>query len=158
MTFTKHNRKASKLTAEQVLEIRALYTMRGVTQPMLARQFGVSGTTISNIVNGVTWQGVVEEMNGPVLNHPPPRGAAVQPTDEEIARSVARLREKLNAQGVPPPGVSWYDLPPPADPEADAAAQRAQAKLASEVSKHVGTMAGQVGESLDELLSNSKGD
>jgi DNA-binding XRE family transcriptional regulator len=51
------NNKASKLTGEQVIEIRERYaTERGLSQPMLAREYDVSKNTISNILNGTTWR------------------------------------------------------------------------------------------------------
>jgi hypothetical protein len=42
-----------KLTAEQIREIRRLYAETSISYRALARQFGVSGCHISNIINGV---------------------------------------------------------------------------------------------------------
>jgi hypothetical protein len=57
-TFSANNRKAAKLTGEQVLSIRQKYALPGrqYTQDRLAREYQVSVNTIRNIVNGVTWQ------------------------------------------------------------------------------------------------------
>lgn len=43
----------SKLTADQVREIRAI---SGVSQPELGRRYGVAQTTISAVKNGYTWK------------------------------------------------------------------------------------------------------
>lgn len=58
MTFSANNRKAAKLTGEQVISIRQKYALPGrqYTQDRLAREYQVSVNTIRNIVNGVTWQ------------------------------------------------------------------------------------------------------
>lgn len=45
----------SKLTSDQVKEIRALYADNQGSIPQLARQFGVGKSTIGYIVQGVTW-------------------------------------------------------------------------------------------------------
>jgi hypothetical protein len=45
----------AKLTAEQVLEIRALYAQGGTSCAKLARRFGVCAQTINNIVRRVGW-------------------------------------------------------------------------------------------------------
>lgn len=57
-SFSANNRKAAKLTGEQVIEIRQKYALSGreYTQDRLAREYQVSVNTIRNIVNGVTWQ------------------------------------------------------------------------------------------------------
>lgn len=51
----------SKLTDEQVREIVRL-RVGGATQPQLARQFGVTQPTISDIVNGKRWLHVTASM------------------------------------------------------------------------------------------------
>lgn len=43
---------ASKLTDNQALEIRETYAIGGITKTRLAAKFGVSQTTVSNIVRG----------------------------------------------------------------------------------------------------------
>lgn len=50
-----HNPRA-KLTSNQVGEIRALYARGGLTQVELARRFGVSRPTISDIVRCRSWR------------------------------------------------------------------------------------------------------
>lgn len=49
---------ASKLTAEQIEEIRRSYVPRKVSQDRLAIKFGVSQTVIGSIVRDKTWRGV----------------------------------------------------------------------------------------------------
>lgn len=51
------NIKASKLTEAQVSLIKIAITARQ-SQPMLAKQFGVSTTTINNIAHGKIWRHV----------------------------------------------------------------------------------------------------
>lgn len=46
----------SKLTKEQVLEIRDKYKPYVYTQPMLAEEYDVSQTSIKHIVNRKTWK------------------------------------------------------------------------------------------------------
>ena len=45
----------SKLTEPEVLQIRALYITKQYTHSQLAKQFGVSGTQISRIINRQQW-------------------------------------------------------------------------------------------------------
>lgn len=47
---------ASKLTADQVLQIRKLYAETDKTQQQIADEFGVSAKTISKIVNRQLWK------------------------------------------------------------------------------------------------------
>lgn len=47
---------ASKLTEEQVLEIRSKYSFHKYTGVMLGREYGVAPTTILNIVHRKTWK------------------------------------------------------------------------------------------------------
>lgn len=104
--FQRGNRKASKLTGEQVLEIRELYAQPGISQPMLARKFGVSKNTIADIVNGVSWQNVAYQtvVSRPPINRQTPT-AAMMPTDEELAH---KLQERLE-QPVSKP--AWNEEP-----------------------------------------------
>lgn len=50
--------RSSKLTEEDVREIRRLYRENGMTQRQLATQFGVTKTPITLILNGSTWKHV----------------------------------------------------------------------------------------------------
>lgn len=90
--FQQGNNRASKLTGEQVMNIRDEYKMRGVTQPMLAIKYQVSVNTIANIVKGLTWQhllrGEPREVNRPPLY-------AVMPTADEAQASMSRLQARL---------------------------------------------------------------
>ena len=79
--FTAGNSRAAKLSNEQVLEMRSLYTTEGWTQGTLARKFGVSVNTVGAIVRGETRQNV-----------PMP----VRP--EDIVKSLQRLEESQGAK------------------------------------------------------------
>ncbi len=163
LMFTKGNRRASKLTGENVQEIRALYTQVGVTQGMLARQFGVSRNTIANIVNWETWQNMSQ---GPVDNHPPPNMQPPRVDAAVLEASIARMRALMaKAQPADAGGhsdvaggysvvaaPSLYNDPPPADAEAEAAAQRAQVRLESEIAARG---EGQVDAGLSELMGGN---
>ncbi len=46
----------SKLTREQVIEIRREIEVPGTSRAWLAKKFGVSRTTVDNIVKGLTWR------------------------------------------------------------------------------------------------------
>lgn len=48
----------AKLTATEVLAIRAIYNTGAESQPALARKFGVSRRTVGLIVRGVSWSHV----------------------------------------------------------------------------------------------------
>jgi hypothetical protein len=81
--FTHGNSKASKLTNEQVFEIREKYFREeeDYTQGRLSREYHVTVGTIGRIVNGLSRQNV-----------PMPRPG---PTQEEIAASQAKLQAYL---------------------------------------------------------------
>lgn len=49
---------ASKLTEEQVLEIREIYARGGITQTALGKRYGVGHTTVSYVVNKRAWSHV----------------------------------------------------------------------------------------------------
>jgi hypothetical protein len=53
--FRRGNHYASKLNPEQVFEIRRKYNEEGMTQGMLAREYGMNISTIGNIVRGESW-------------------------------------------------------------------------------------------------------
>ncbi len=46
----------SKLTREQVIEIHREIEVPGTSRAWLAKKFGVSRTTVDNIVRGLTWR------------------------------------------------------------------------------------------------------
>lgn len=102
MVFNRHNTKASKLNGEQVLEMRRLRHFEGWTQQRLAQRYGVTLTTVRNIVHGVTWQylpNVRPEAPQPLTSGP----AAFSPpelTPEAIAASAARVMASMNEASV----------------------------------------------------------
>lgn len=48
----------SKLTAEDVRNIRSIYSLKKASQAKLAREYDVSITTIASIIKGKTWKGI----------------------------------------------------------------------------------------------------
>lgn len=104
MVFNKHNTKASKLNGEQVLEMRRRRHFEGWTQTRLAQYYGVTLTTVRNIVHGVTWQylpNVRPEAPTPYARPAEP-GGRPEPTAEEIAASQARVIAALQRDTAPP--------------------------------------------------------
>ena len=89
MTFQRGNRKAGKLTGEQVYEIRQKYSMPGYTQAALAREYEVSVNTIANIVNWLSWQHTGYEPPGPRPPLEPRVGANA--AEESFVKLQARL-------------------------------------------------------------------
>jgi predicted transcriptional regulator len=85
--FQQHNRRASKLSIPEVMEIRELYRKGSVTQGQLSRQFGVSVIQIGRIVRGEVWQQM------PTLDPIMSEGAL----KESAARMLA-LQEQLTAK------------------------------------------------------------
>ena len=55
-TAQSRNRRYTKLTLALATEIRAAYSAGGVSQPQLARQYGVSQSHIQRIVTFTAWQ------------------------------------------------------------------------------------------------------
>ena len=49
----------AKLTRAQVIEIRRNILVPGTSRAWLAKQYGVSRTTVDNIVGGLTWREAV---------------------------------------------------------------------------------------------------
>lgn len=50
------NRRTNKLTIAEAREIRMLYNGRGYSQTELAREFGVSQSLVSEIINHTIWE------------------------------------------------------------------------------------------------------
>jgi DNA-binding XRE family transcriptional regulator len=46
----------AKLTFEKAANIRGRYKLGGITQPELALMYGVSTTTIANVIYGKLWK------------------------------------------------------------------------------------------------------
>ena len=61
--FGQSNRKASKLSVSEVIEIRQLYAQGRLTQGELSRRFHVSIVQIGRIVRGEVWQSVESREN-----------------------------------------------------------------------------------------------
>lgn len=45
----------AKLTAEKVLEMRAMYSAGGITHACLAKRYGISSAHVSTVINGKRW-------------------------------------------------------------------------------------------------------
>jgi transcriptional regulator with XRE-family HTH domain len=98
--FQMGNNKASKLTGEQVVEILERYaTERGMSQPRLAREYGVSVNTIAKILNGTSHRHITrpgqtpglqpEQVYRPPINMPAPTN--FPPAEELLARLHKRM-------------------------------------------------------------------
>lgn len=124
MTFTTRNTKASRLTAEKVIEIRRKYEYEGCTQASLSREFQVTVGTIHNIVTGVTWQHI-----GTPFERARQKLVEVDAGDS-AARLIARLSAAEPVAAMPP---SLYDSPPPTEAEDQAVAERAMDRLNDEL-------------------------
>jgi len=149
--FYQGNRRAAKLTGEQVLEIRERYaTEHGCSQARLSREYGVTTNTIANIVNGLTWQHLLRDEE-PMVNRPPVHAQPPpMPSEAELHAQIDQAIAKARALA-----PSLYDDPPPRDEEAEQAAARAQACFQSELAKLKPTLGQQVNDELDKL---TKGD
>jgi transposase len=86
MTFSQGNTKASKLNPTKVYEIREKYATGDYTQEGLSREYGVSISTIRNVLHRVTWQQYGQPVRQP-------------PTEEEMEAASKRLGELLNNKG-----------------------------------------------------------
>lgn len=84
-----NNRKASKLSIPEVIEIRELYRKGRISQGELSRRFQVSIVQIGRIVRGEVWQQI------PTLDEVLSQGEL----KESAARMVA-LQEKMQADAM----------------------------------------------------------
>jgi hypothetical protein len=150
MTFQWGNRKASRLTGEQVLDMRTKRASGMYTQEQLSREFRVSISTVRNILNYVTWQNVAYEPP----TQAPPQNAPVKEVPQSQEEAIkAKMFARLEEQPLLAPKGSWYDQPPPYDERelSDAAA----AKFGEALSKVKPSLDAKVGDELDKL---EKGD
>lgn len=97
-TFRPGNRRAAKLTPNQVLEIRQRYA-DGETQRRLASDFGMSVGHIGRIVRGEQWADYAQVPTDQELESAMASGPI--PTAQELAESMARL-EQLRSAPVEP--------------------------------------------------------
>lgn len=73
----------SKLTVDQIREIRASYAPRKITQMMLAKRFGITRENVHYILKGKSW----EHLDGEKIPPPQDNRFKVTPRDiEEIKR------------------------------------------------------------------------
>lgn len=155
--FQQGNNRASKLSGQEVLEIREKYkVIGGYTYGMLSREYGVSVNTISNIINGVSWQ----RMAGQDLvarDKPPISRREYIPQPGEIEASMARLDllMKSNTTTVKPP--SLYNDPSPTEAEDNEAGRLGLERLAKELDGPQPTRQREVEEGLGELEGEGNG-
>ncbi len=97
MTFQRGNRKASKLTGEQAIEIRERYAMPGVTQTQLAQDYGVSVNTIRSVINYTSWRDMAGG-NTPINRPPPHAQPPAMLSETELAEQAARLAATMNVE------------------------------------------------------------
>jgi transposase len=164
--FQMGNNRAAKLTGEQVVEILERYaTETGLSQSMLAREYGVGLNTISKIVNGTSWTHITRPGQAPgqqaaKVFRPPLQPTIQRPvtqfTAEDIAAAEIRIKERaaaLNAAKPKPP--SLYDSPPPTLAEDEAAGSLGMSRLQRELDGAKPTTQQQANDGLDQL---EKGD
>lgn len=82
----------SKLTLEQVKEIRSLYAAGNVTQDDLAEKFGVTRRGIGSIIKGDNWKHAVSENEPRSLSDPKRRGK-VGEVNKQAKLTEAQVRE-----------------------------------------------------------------
>lgn len=155
--FQRGNNKAAKLTGEQVIEIRERYaTERGLSQPMLAREFGVSVNTIAKVVNGTSWAHLLHGAE-PQVFRPPLTGRAPPTPDEQtlkdrMLKKLDEVEQTKNERRAAAP--SLYSDPSPTEAEDRAAGQGGLGKL-EQVLKKLPDPQPKVSDELDKL---EKGD
>jgi hypothetical protein len=158
--FQRGNNKAAKLTGEQVIAIRERYaTERGLSQPMLAREYEVSVNTIAKVLSGTSWQWLLRGQEPQVYR--PPLNAPAAPIPDEAtlnARMQARLDSDAQAAAERKAASrSLYNDPPPTEAEDAEAGRLGLARLAKELDGPQPIKQQQVSDGLDEL-EKGKGD
>lgn len=159
--FQRGNTKGRKLNGEQVVEIRERYaTERGCTQGQLCREYGVSISTIANVVNGNTWQHLLRGEE-PKVSRPPVHVAAPRLSDDDLRAAEQRMLNKLKSTEEQPRPQdifrdirrtpSLYEDPPPTEAEDQEAAQRGLARLNRELDGPGPTRKQEVKDGLDKL-------
>lgn len=93
--FQKGQHRAAKLTPEQVIEIRRLYSEENWSQPMLARYFGISGGQIGRIVRGESWQQYTQIPTEQEIAH---RMVTSPPPADEVSASLERLKALMKTE------------------------------------------------------------
>lgn len=83
---------SSKLTLDQVKEIRSLYAAGNITQDELSEQFGITRRGIGRIIKGDTWKHAVSE-NEPLSLSDPKRRGKVGETSKQAKLTEANVRE-----------------------------------------------------------------
>ena len=91
--FQLGHRRSSKLSPDQVLEIRRLYSELNWSQGRLAREFGMSVGQIGRIVRGEHWQEYTQIPTEQEIEHQLVVGP--KPDPEELKASLERLRAKM---------------------------------------------------------------
>ena len=104
MTFSRGNAKAARLTAMQVMDMRAKYASGDYTYERLSREFQVTPNTVRNVVLGLTWQRMPRIEHEAAIDERMARTAYPPVVDEETlkARMLARLAEPQAKFVIPP--------------------------------------------------------
>lgn len=118
-SFSRGNKRAAKLTGEEVMQIRESYfNERGCTQGLLAIRYQVSVNTIASIVRGHSWQGIAGDDGRLEERVPPPLDPRPKPPGAMEA-SMVRVNRLLDS-GMPlgplTKAPSLYNDPPPEVP------------------------------------------
>ena len=90
---------ASKLTADQVREIRRSYAAGGITQRELAAEYGVSIQAIGHIIKHLTWAHLDAPDTDEAAVNNMPRGEA-HPASKLTADQVREIRRSYTAGGI----------------------------------------------------------
>jgi transposase-like protein len=92
--FKAHNRRAAKLSGEQVLEIFHLYHEEGWSQGRLSREFEVGAAQIGKIVRREAWQ---EVLRGKTLGESELRteGLREQGRDRDLLEELVRISKGI---------------------------------------------------------------
>lgn len=105
--FTAGHRRSAKLTPEQVLELRTLYSEHNWSQGRLARHYGISVGQVGRIVRGEQWQEYTQiptdqEVEDRAFFHP-----VVMPPD-----AIDKILEKFDKEGLKVEKIENADKPP----------------------------------------------
>lgn len=90
----------SKLTIDQVKQIRSLYAAGGITQEKLGEQFGVTRRAIGKIIKGQNWRHAISDNEPNSLSDPKRRGKPGEESRQaKLSESQVREIRLLYKQG-----------------------------------------------------------
>ncbi len=94
MKLQLRNKRAAKLTAQDVRDIRARYAEGSVTQGQLARDYGISAIQIGRIVRWESWADVPQEMGREDLTALGQRLLQEQELQDRLTREVEEAKRE----------------------------------------------------------------